>query len=112
MNVRNAQSDPRKNPDSPRVHGLRLAVSPSARSIELSRKLPEVPGSPLAVSASEAPNPRLSETTNNEGTEQETQEGQFLTVQDVAKLSSGPVSWVYGHIRKRSLERFPGYRFG
>ncbi len=111
MNVRDAQSDPRKNPDSPRVHGLRLAVSPSARSIELSRKLPEVPGSPLAVSAGEAPNPRLSETTN-EGTEQETQEGQFLTVQDVAKLLRVPVSWVYGHTRKRSLERLPGYRLG
>ena len=111
MKVRNTQSDPRKNPDSPRVHGLRLAVSPSARSIELSRKLPEVPGAPLAVSASAAPNPRLSETTN-EGTEQETQEGQFLTVQDVAKLLRVPVSWVYGHTRKRSLERLPGYRLG
>ena len=26
MKVRNTQSDPRKNPDSPRVHGLRLTV--------------------------------------------------------------------------------------
>jgi excisionase family DNA binding protein len=28
MKVRNAQSDPRKNPDSPRVHGLRLTSNP------------------------------------------------------------------------------------
>jgi excisionase family DNA binding protein len=30
MKVRNAQSDPRKNPDSPRVHGLRLTVNQQA----------------------------------------------------------------------------------
>ncbi len=111
MKHRGTQFGQRQNPDSPRVHGLRLAVSPSARSIELSRKLPEVLEPPLAVSASEAPSLRLSETTN-EVTEQETQEGQFLTVQDVAKLLRVPVSWVYGRTRKRSLERLPGYRLG
>jgi excisionase family DNA binding protein len=111
MKHRNTQLAARKNPGSSRVHGLRLAVSPSARSIELSGKLPEVPGAPLAVSASEVPSLRLSETTN-EVTEQETQEGRFLTVQEVAKLLRVPVSWVYGRTRKRSLERLPGYRLG
>lgn len=111
MKHRSTQLGARKNPDSQRVHGLRLTVSPSARSKELSRKLPEVPGSPSGVSASEVPSPRLSETAN-EVTEEERQEGQFLTVQEVAKLLRVPVSWVYGRTRKRSLERLPGYRLG
>lgn len=29
MKLRNAQSDPRKNPDSPQVHGLRLSMNSS-----------------------------------------------------------------------------------
>jgi excisionase family DNA binding protein len=112
MKHRSAQFGQRQNPDSPRVHGLRLTVSPSARSKGLSRKLPEVPGSPLGVSASEVPSLRLSETAN-EVTEEETrEEGQLLTVQEVAKLLRVPVSWVYGRTRKRSLERLPGYRLG
>jgi excisionase family DNA binding protein len=34
MKVRNAQSDPRKNPDSPRVHGLRLSMNSSTAIAE------------------------------------------------------------------------------
>jgi excisionase family DNA binding protein len=34
MKLRNAQSDPRKNPDSPRVHGLRLSMNSSTEIIE------------------------------------------------------------------------------
>jgi excisionase family DNA binding protein len=37
---------------------------------------------------------------------------ELLTVQQVAELLQVPVSWVYGRMRKRSLERFPGYRLG
>jgi excisionase family DNA binding protein len=36
----------------------------------------------------------------------------FLTVNEVAALLQVPVSWVYGHMRKRSRERLPGYRVG
>jgi excisionase family DNA binding protein len=36
----------------------------------------------------------------------------LLTVQDVAALLQVPVSWVYGRMRKRSLERLPAYRLG
>ena len=32
---------------------------------------------------------------------------QLLTVQGAAKLLKVPVSWVYGRMRKRSLERLP-----
>lgn len=34
MKVRNAQSDPRKNPDSSRVHGLRPSMNSSTEIIE------------------------------------------------------------------------------
>ena len=36
----------------------------------------------------------------------------LLTVQQVAELLQVPVSWVYERVRKRSLERLPGYRLG
>jgi excisionase family DNA binding protein len=36
----------------------------------------------------------------------------LLTVQQVAELLQVPVSWVYGRLRKRSLESLPGYRLG
>ncbi|HVB32757.1 MAG TPA: helix-turn-helix domain-containing protein [Patescibacteria group bacterium] len=37
---------------------------------------------------------------------------ELLTVRQVAELLQVPVSWVYGHLRKRSLEKLPGYRLG
>ncbi|MGH9709428.1 MAG: helix-turn-helix domain-containing protein, partial [Candidatus Acidiferrales bacterium] len=37
---------------------------------------------------------------------------ELLTVQQVAELLQVPASWVYGRLRKRSLERLPGYRLG
>lgn len=37
---------------------------------------------------------------------------ELMTVQQVAELLQVPVSWVYGRMRKRSLERLPAYRLG
>lgn len=37
---------------------------------------------------------------------------ELLTVQQIAELLQVPVSWVYGRLRKRSLEKLPGYRLG
>lgn len=37
---------------------------------------------------------------------------ELMTVQQVAQLLQVPVSWVYGRVRKRSLEKLPGYRLG
>ena len=37
---------------------------------------------------------------------------QLLTVREVAEFLQVPVSWVYERVRKRSLERLPGYRLG
>ena len=36
----------------------------------------------------------------------------LLAVEEVAGLLHVPVTWVYGRMRKRSLERLPGYRLG
>jgi excisionase family DNA binding protein len=37
---------------------------------------------------------------------------ELMTVQQVAELLHVPMSWVYGRLRKRSLEKLPGYRLG
>lgn len=37
---------------------------------------------------------------------------ELLTVQQVAELLQVPVSWVYGRLRERSLQKLPGYRLG
>jgi excisionase family DNA binding protein len=37
---------------------------------------------------------------------------ELMTVQQVADLPQVPVSWIYGRMRKRSLERLPAYRLG
>lgn len=40
------------------------------------------------------------------------QQSELLTVRQVAELLQVPSSWVYGRMRKRSLERLPAYRLG
>src|SRR5216684_80075 len=41
-----------------------------------------------------------------------TENGQLLSVHDVADLLQVPVSWVYGHTRDRCPDRIPGFRLG
>jgi excisionase family DNA binding protein len=45
-------------------------------------------------------------------TEVAREENHLLTVHEVATMLQVPVSWVYGRMRKRSVERLPGYRLG
>jgi excisionase family DNA binding protein len=40
------------------------------------------------------------------------EEGQLLTVQEVAELLHVPVSWVYDHARQKRTDRIPGFRLG
>ena len=40
------------------------------------------------------------------------QKSELLTVRQVAELLQVPLSWVYGCMRKRSLEQLPAYRLG
>ncbi len=106
MKVRNTQSDPCRNPDPPRVHGLRLTINSHSlgafNEFESSqKKVPcEIPAYQPALSDIEA---TLS---SGNGT------GYLLTVQEVAAILRVPVSWVYGRMRSRSRERLPGYRLG
>jgi len=104
MKVLNTQSDPRKNPDSPRVHGLRLTVNPS--SAESLREFKN------AHSQAKEPSPHISHAAGNATVGRKEEAAQLLTVAEVAALLRVPVSWVYGRTRKRTLERLPGYRLG
>lgn len=36
----------------------------------------------------------------------------LLTVEDVAEMLQVPLSWVYEHTRRRSIDRIPGFRLG
>src|SRR5215469_15873592 len=94
------QFDLRKNPDSSRVHGLRIAVSaPSnAEQKEFHNGEETPPGNGNASTGAAGEKGQAS--------------GRLLSVADVATLLHVPVSWVYGRMRKRSLERLPAYRLG
>lgn len=114
MKVRNVQFGERKNPDSSRVHGLRVAVrSLPIESIRKSESANEAeltpPLTPYDPGRAEIPHQGI----QNEATgDKETGINRLLTVEEVAVLLHVPVSWVYGRTRKRSLERLPGYRLG
>ena len=103
----------RKNPDSPRVHGLRLAVNSSSLRFDTqAQNSVEGKPSPPASAASDELNLSPADTTNGATRGDTLEEGQLLTVQEVARLLRVPVSWVYGRTRKRSAERLPSYRLG
>ena len=78
MKVRNAQSDPRKNPDSPRVHGLRLSLNSSTERIE------------NRENANDRVEPRSSSTVTDykrEGVQERKREGGFEPLLDVAEAA-------------------------
>jgi excisionase family DNA binding protein len=78
MKVRNAQSDPRKNPDSPRVHGSRLSLNSSTEIIE------------NRENANDRVEPRSSSTVidyKREGVQEREREGGFEPLLDVAEAA-------------------------
>jgi excisionase family DNA binding protein len=113
MKHRTTQPGVRKNPDSARAHGLRLAVnsaSPeSVRRTERPHDQAEESSPPRSV---EVFDPPFSHTAAKATVGREGETGHLLTVAEVAALLRVPVSWVYGRTRQRSLERLPGYRLG
>ena len=114
MKPRTAQPGARKNPDSPRVHGLRLAVnSSSPQAVERIENLYDQAdvSAPLPREAEVLDLPRT-DTADETTVGRERGTSQLLTVAEVAALLRVPISWVYGRTRKRSLERLPGYRLG
>ena len=112
MKPRDLQFDLRKNPDSPRVHGLRLAVSaPSNAEQKEFHSGEETPPSTAARTYKTFELP-LGHAPSGATGEQPKESSRLLTVEEVAALLHVPVSWVYGRMRKRSLERLPAYRLG
>jgi excisionase family DNA binding protein len=113
MKQRGTQLGVRKIPDSPRVHGLRLAVNSSRQSARKPEngqdKVRVFPSSVRSAGVSDLP---LTDTPDESTLGREELQGQLLTVHQVAALLHVPVSWVYGRTRKRSRERLPGYRLG
>jgi excisionase family DNA binding protein len=113
MKPRDLQFGMRKNPDSSRVHGLRLAMNSSSKEqpIGLGKAQAEVRS--LAethmVDTFQVP---ISERANKASGTGRRESIRLLTVEEVASLLHVPVSWVYGRMRKRSLERLPAYRLG
>lgn len=112
MTPRELQFDPRKNPDSPRVHGLRIAVgTPSnAEQKEFQNGEEKLPGNAARIHKTFELPLGHAPTGATGGSVQA--QGRLLTVEEVAALLHVPVSWVYGRMRKRSLERLPAYRLG
>ncbi|MGH9712580.1 MAG: helix-turn-helix domain-containing protein [Candidatus Acidiferrales bacterium] len=111
MKPRTAQLDARKNPDSPRVHGLRLTVSsfPVASGKNQGR-IDEAISSPShEIQASELP---LAESQNGTTGARGHEQSQLLTVREVADLLHVPVSWVYERTRRRGSEQLPHVKLG
>jgi excisionase family DNA binding protein len=113
MKSRPTQFGVRKNPDSQRVHGLRLEVnsSPKQQPIGLGNTQGELRpiSEPRLVETFQLPLPEKAYEATGTKRREPTR---LLTVEEVASLLHVPVSWVYGRMRKRSLERLPGYRLG
>ena len=112
MTPRDLQFALRKNPDSPRVHGLRVEVSAPSNAEKKEIQSGEVtpPGNAARMQpAFELP---LGNAPIGATGARRDDSGRLLTVEEVAAMLHVPVSWVYGRMRKRSLERLPAYRLG
>ena len=114
MKPRSTQFDVRENTASSRQHAPRCAVRSfpaySARSSPASQEdVPRLSASSPQESSIRSPN-NAARTAAAGGDAR--QDNHLLTVREVADLLQVPRSWVYGRMRKRSLERLPAYRLG
>ncbi|MHB8527517.1 MAG: helix-turn-helix domain-containing protein, partial [Candidatus Acidiferrales bacterium] len=111
MKPRTAQLGARKNPDSPRVHGLRLAANSSSTSVTQIQDS-EVGGSSPVSPTSEDVNLLPEDTANGTTVRREREQGQLLTVHEVADLLHVPMSWVYERTRRRGGGQLPHVKLG
>jgi len=114
MTFRSTKFGVRENTASPRQHASRLAVDTPVNIAHLPEKSLETqPTSPRNARSVKDSEKRLHAASQDEATGRDARDGRpLLDVHEVAQLLHVPVSWVYGRIRKRSLERLPGYRLG
>jgi len=113
MKVRPTQFGVRETTASPRQHASRLAVSHSqSQSNEVSGNSKGDESSPHMRGAISMFEPSLTEAANAATGGERTENGQLLSVHDVADFLQVPASWVYGHTRDRCPDRIPGFRLG
>jgi len=113
MKTRRTQFGVRENTASSRQHASRLAVNPlvEEQPIRFGNAQAEAqpPSDPRIVESFRLP---LSDGASGATRVERREPNRLLTVEEVASLLHVPVSWVYGRMRKRSLERLPAYRLG
>jgi hypothetical protein len=114
MKPRDLQFGVRKNTDSPRVHGLRLAVDPLAteelREVQKAQNEKHRSMSRQHITgAFELP---AIDGTNGATGERRRESSLLLTAEEVACLLHVPVSWVYERSRRRGPEQLPHYKIG
>ena len=114
MKLRPTQFGVRGSTASPRQHAPRLASDIRSNLAHFAEERPEA----QPTSSRYAPSVKVHENllhaaSQDEATGRDARDGRhLLDVHEVAELLHVPVSWVYGRMRKRSLERLPGYRLG
>jgi hypothetical protein len=114
MKPRDLQFEVRKNPDSPRVHDLRLAVDPFAtEELKVLQKAEDethqsIPGQHIAESSKLLVTDGMNGTTGKRSGESSL----LLTVEEVACLLHVPVSWVYERSRRRGPGKLPHFKIG
>lgn len=111
MKPRTAQFGARKNPDSSRVHGLRLAADSSTPDTQ-TQEFRAGDAFQLVRAASEKLNLSEEDRTNGTTGEKEREQGQLLTVHEVADLLHVPMSWVYERTRRRGSGQLPHVKLG
>src|SRR2546421_10353607 len=102
-----------ENTAFPRQHASRLAISHSqSQSNGVSGNLRGDENSPHMPGAISMCEPSLTEAANAATGRERTENGQLLSVHDIADLLQVPASWVYGHTRDRCPDRISAFRVG
>ena len=114
MKARPIQLGARENTASPRQHASRLAVDARSSIAHLAEgSLETQPTTPRNARSVKGSEKSLHAASQDGATGKDERDGHYLlNVHEVAELLHVPVSWVYARVRKRSLERLPGYRLG
>jgi excisionase family DNA binding protein len=114
MKFRPTQFGVRENTASSRQHASRVASDTRSNIAHFAEERPETePTMPRNARSVKGSEKSLHAASQVEATGKNERDGcHLLNVHEVAELLHVPVSWVYGRMRKSSLERLPGYRLG
>jgi len=114
MKLRPTKFVVRENTASLRQHASRVASDTRSNIAHFAEETPGArPTSSRNAPSVKVPENPLHAASQDEAVSRDARDGRhLLDVHEVAELLHVPVSWVYGRMRKRSLERLPGYRLG